>query len=237
MNSREEKIKADKFALIYEFNNNSPLFSRVASKHLEKGELDLAIPILENGLKKYPVYQTAIIIYSLALAMAGDKDSAKKILSRLNDSYGFEETIKYYSEKIENIPVDDPITSLSELNDPFDGANTNKEIPEDHGEAGVNEKIEKTDDDLDELAEKLKNASMPVINDKTTGDTNLPSEDDSDQMSGKSLVSETLAKIYFNQGNFKEALSIYETLIEIQPHKKEHYQKLIDQIEEQIKNQ
>ncbi len=234
MDSREEKILAEKFALIYQFNKNSPLFSRVASRHLEDGELEQAVQILEEGIRRFPAYPTGIIIYALALAKVGEKDRAKEMMERLSEFNSLKDTVDYYMNEIESmtvsdasISIDTTITSASSCDEPVETI-TQKEEPD-----IVDDATEEEIDDLEELAEKLQNASIPKV---TEARDILEEPDDRvEQFSGKSLVSETLAKIYFNQGNYQEALSIYETLIEIQPGKAEHYQKLIDHINAKMK--
>jgi tetratricopeptide (TPR) repeat protein len=49
-----------------------------------------------------------------------------------------------------------------------------------------------------------------------------------------SLVSETLAKIYISQGEFKEAISIYEKLIERKPENKEKYLHSIGELKSRL---
>jgi tetratricopeptide (TPR) repeat protein len=49
-----------------------------------------------------------------------------------------------------------------------------------------------------------------------------------------SLVSETLAKIYISQGEFKEAISIYEKLIERKPELKEKYLHSIEELKSRL---
>lgn len=48
------------------------------------------------------------------------------------------------------------------------------------------------------------------------------------------LVSETLAKIYISQGEIKEAVGIYEKLIELKPENKEKYQQSIDELNSRL---
>ena len=67
MNKDLAKIK-----LIYEFNDNSPLFARVADAELKEGNVDKALEILNSGLENYPDYITAHLVYIEALAKKGD---------------------------------------------------------------------------------------------------------------------------------------------------------------------
>jgi tetratricopeptide (TPR) repeat protein len=230
LNANEDKIKADKFALIYEFNNASPLFTRVASKFIENGEPEKALPILEDGLQNFRNYPTAIILYSLALAMVGKKEEAYNTIEKISDLFNFGETIKYYKARIDSIKESDNQFNYNYSPEKFD---EDKPPLKTENLLTQSETTLDVDDDLEELAERLSTASIPLINEYDEPPAAAVNTSDKDMFPGKSLVSETLAKIYFNQGNFNEALSIYETLIEIQPEKSEYYQNQIDRINEQ----
>jgi len=58
----------EKLALIYEFNNRSPLFAQVAAVEVEKNHIERALEILENGIKIFPDYPTPYFIQGKALA-------------------------------------------------------------------------------------------------------------------------------------------------------------------------
>ena len=51
---------------------------------------------------------------------------------------------------------------------------------------------------------------------------------------GQFLISETLAKIYISQGEVKEAISIYEKLIERKPENKEEYSRAIEELKSRL---
>ncbi len=52
--------------------------------------------------------------------------------------------------------------------------------------------------------------------------------------SGDSIVSETLANIYITQGEFREALSIYERLVTKNPQKKDYYLRKIEELKSEL---
>jgi tetratricopeptide (TPR) repeat protein len=367
----------EKYALIFEFNNDSPLFARVANKYLENENYEQAITILEKGIFNYPEYPTAYYLYSLALAHTGEKSRAMEMARKAAGLQGTTESLKYYTDKIEEISdsfTEETATadSLQEIESEPDAENEitaildqEKEIAADEeiietevhaaedtpvieddvnvhetvadeqeqefitddtfnenvidkdeniiadedntedletvsdekenelisedittGAASAEDQI-KTDveeealsveidseedridtsddlnqispaddeeetgadtevtaeevleegnpeleDELDILAEKLNNAVMPKLSDDPDFPEHKPDNDT--QFQGKSLVSETLAKIHFSQGNYNQALSIYETLIDIQPEKKQYYETMIAQIKDKI---
>jgi tetratricopeptide (TPR) repeat protein len=286
----------EKYALIYEFNNGSPLFARVAFRYIEEKDYEQAISILEKGLSNYPEYPTAYYLYSIALANCGEKTRAIEMAKIAADLHGTSESLQYYTDKINDITSSlpkEPVQAMSDThpgnrsssmeNVPEDAAddketlkenafdnNRDENIIETKGDSAdsqnklitdedekrtrdtiqnegpdktgsVNEfdekaesddKSKEVDDELDMLAKKLSNAVMPGLDDSS----NLPAEKPSDdtQFQGKRLVSETLAKIHMNQGNYSQALSIYETLINIQPEKRDYYRVMIDQIKDKL---
>ncbi len=250
-----------KYALIYEFNNESPLFARVAGRYIEEKDYEQAIRILEKGLSEYPEYPTAYYIYSVALAHLGEKSRAYEMAKKAADLHGTTESMKYYTGMIEDIAgavtgMDSPENVAEEVEQDSsvstidEKVEDNKIIDNAEQEVTIDEEIDlipeteikeetkqevddDTDDELKLLADKLKNAVMPSLNDTDNISVEKPLDNDT-QFSGKSLVSETLAKIHLNQGNYSQALSIYETLIDIQPEKKEYYQGMIDQIKEKL---
>src|SRR5690606_38593383 len=82
----------------------------------------------------------------------------------------------------------------------------------------LTESIKKLNEDLMEARETVQRA-------KETPGTSLK-----DLTKNNSLISETLAKIYINQGEFLEAIHVYEKLIAKNPDKKDYYEIKIDEI-------
>ena len=58
----------DKFALVYEFNKESPLITYKASKELEAKNYSKAVDLLSSAIEKYPYHATAYFMYALALS-------------------------------------------------------------------------------------------------------------------------------------------------------------------------
>ncbi len=190
-----------KIKLIYEFNNNSPLFARVAESLLEDGQYDEAIDILEDGLKKYPNYMAAKIVLILALAKKGEYEEVNERMDKIKDDLD-EETINHYLKKIE-----EEREKEDELMSSIRGTSAN------------------LDDDLEKLAERISKAKIPPpdeLNKSLIKASNNPK--------GNQFVSETLAEIYLAQGNHKEALEIYKKLLESNPQKSEQIKMKIEEI-------
>lgn len=200
MNKDLAKIK-----LIYEFNHNSPLFARVAEAELNEGNADTALQILENGLKNYPNYTSAHLVYVEALAKKGEYQKVVEKLDELREKLNDDESINFYLDKIEK------------------EKSQNRKL-----ESEIRKPLE---EDLDNLAETISKAKLPPVDENPN---NKKTEDYSPK--GKQFISETLAEIYLSQSNYKEALDIYEKLLESNPKKNEYYEAKIAEIKKQMNN-
>ncbi|MCF8240690.1 MAG: hypothetical protein K9J16_04825 [Melioribacteraceae bacterium] len=217
MNNGINDKKIDKIALIYEFNNRSPLFARVAKNLLSENKVDKAIDIIENGIKNFPEYSTGYLIYSLALASAGRYDDAYIQLNYASDFLFNEELVKQYSGFIKEIQFKD--TGFVETNR---GKFTDFETP---AETVIEEK-------LDELVDELSSAKIPQ---PEASRDSISAFDVDFKFDNNYIVSETLANIYLSQGNLKEAKAQFEKLISMHPAKEDHFQKKIDEIVDLMK--
>lgn len=215
MNSTERDIATEKIKLIFEFNDNSPLFARVAASEIELGNVNDAVKILENGITIYPSYPTAYFILAIANAYAGLEDEAKSCAAIGSELLGSPETLKYYEKKISEIISER--NSLSEAMRP-DFISNDKE------EAFVENVHENIEDKLDLLAEQLSKAKIiPKDIDDSAGEIAAP------EVPAKKIVSDTMAEIFLSQKNYTEALSIYAELLRQKPEKAGIYlQKISD---------
>lgn len=241
------KINSNKFALIYEFNNQSPLFARVASDFYNNGEYDKALEILENGLKIYPNYPSAYFIYAKALAATGNLEKAKEIVAIGSELVDSDKTKDYYLDKI--IEISNQIGALPDskrttfLGDedldhlpPDDITDSSIEILFSTGEEPAT-----FEDNLEELAKELETAKIPpppvpseheeIIEEK------LEEEYEDDNFLADDFISETLAGIYLAQKNYVAAKNIYTKLINIEPEKSKLFKNKIAEIDKIISKQ
>jgi tetratricopeptide (TPR) repeat protein len=208
----------EKVKLIYEFNQSSPLFARVASLEIAYGNILEAVKILEEGIVKFPRYASPHFILGLAYAYSADEESAKKEIEIGCILLGSREPFEYYSKRIAEIIEER--NSLTEVKRPVF---IEKESDDAQSEFFVN-----LEDKLDLLAEKLSKAKI------------IPKEVDAveevvTEYSGEKIVSETLANIYFTQKNYEEALASYKKLIMIKPERADVYSKKIAEIKSAMK--
>lgn len=208
-------ISAGKIKLIYEFNNESPLFARVAASEIEKGNYLDAIKILDEGIRRHGNYPTAFLILSIAKAYEGKEDEAQITAKIGADLIGSPATYEIYLEKIAKI-----IAEREALNDalrhPFHTEEEKSILTE--------ERDTPLENKLDVIAQQLSKAKIIPRDDVDANPGNIP------EFRGKKIVSETLADIYFTQRNYDEAISIYEELMSQKPEKSEFYLQKIGEI-------
>ena len=183
--------------------DDSLIFTRLAELEMKNENYEKAQEILVNGLNKFPNYSSAQILLGKINLSQNNHEEAREAFQKAFDLIGFQPTSDYYLSMIPKIEINIAPEQVEEL-----------EVEE-----NVAEK-----DDLNDLAVKLSQAKMdvPYLNEEKT-DTLKDSSMAKQNNSGRSLVSETLARIYVSQENYKEAREIYETLIEIQPEREDYY--------------
>jgi len=203
-------ITEDKIKLIYEFNPGSPLFARVGKILLDEGKVNEAIEILNRGLELYPDYSTAYYIRAIAHAYSGKVMEARRDVHTASALYENSLSEKYYLEMIDRI--ENEIKSLEGLK--IHRFFNNK-----------NDRKNSIEDKLDELAEVLSKARIkynPDAGDNTV--VELP------EIQKTRIVTETMAKIYEAQRNYKEAIAIYRDLAKSNPEKADYFKQKIEEI-------
>lgn len=228
--------KADKISLIYEFNNNSPLFVRVANTLLGKFEINDAIKVLEKGLAHYPNYPTAYLVYGKTLAIKGELDKAKAMIEKGCEILDSPSTKQHYIDELGEITREYKNYSGSVAEDfvPDKFDEEQKPVVPIPDFDISNNKIDEFADsnfDIEKLSQEISKAKMPRV----TGIIEDSSETEP-EFEDSNIISETLAGIYAAQENYKEAMSVYKRLIDLYPHNFEHYHEKLTELEELIKN-
>lgn len=199
----------DKFALVYEFNKESPLMTYKATREMETQNYSKALELLSSAINKYPYHPTAYFMYALALAHNNQFDLAQDMLQKGNDILGEKATVDYYSEQVAKIKL---------------------------GKQGISVSFEDTVSDiLDEVfiepndfntEEEL---ALFDENFRTNTETNFHPEENA-------IVTETLAEIYASQENYNEALEIYQRLKTLKPELLEKFSSRIEELNFAIDN-
>lgn len=200
----------DKFALVYEFNKDSPLVVYQASKAIDINDYSKALKLLTSAVDKFPYYPTPYFLLAVAHAHNKEYEKAKEFLTKGNNLFKENETYKYYLSEVEKIkrmaegiPADFEDTVKDVLNESF-------LEPEDFDSST----------DLHLLDEEFKQNEHANI----------------DNFDQQSIVTETLAEIYASQNNFEEAIDIFEKLKDLKPELTERFDNRIKELNEAIEN-
>jgi len=212
----DDKLVA-KIKLLFDRNNNSPLFLKIADFYLTENDVQKALLIVEEGLKIFPEHPLAFILKGKANFFLGNFEAADSYIKQASELLDSSRTYSYYKNEFK---LSDKQVS------PFDYSrgsvfiNTFAEKVDDTKakEKSVN-KSQSIDDRLAQLADDVMNARIERNNDHFIPVTNQESH----SLNTSMLASETLANIYLSQGEKSEAIKIFELLISRKPEKREYY--------------
>ncbi len=207
MNKTSTESFNDKVNLIYEYNKRSPLFVRVANSEIEKNNTERAAEILHDGLSIYPDYPTAHILLGKALMLLGKYKEALDSFRKGSELVNSHRVYEYYMQEVETLKKQRVLFESS----PKPG------FLEEKGEqksSGISLEDELSSFDLMSVTKPGSTSAKPAA--------------------AESIVSETLANIYITQGEFKEALTIYERLLTKNPQKKDYYLKKIEELKSKL---
>ncbi len=207
----------DKIELIYSYNKITPLFVRKADYEMEKNNLEDAIEILTKGIKAHPNYAVSYILLGKVYSLRGDYTIAIENIKKGSDLIHSEKTFDFYLNEMDNIKnkISLGFSSLNEI-----------EERETEEETDKNEKFDikylPKDEKLEELVKEISPETETYIKVEKAG---------KEKVLGKNIIiSETLAKIYISQGEYKEAIEIYNLLKEKHPDKADYYAQKIEEL-------
>ena len=229
-----ENIEFDKKVnLIYEYNKKTPLFVRVANNLLEKNNVDEAIEILNSGLKIHKEHPTANLLLGKAYALMGNYSEAVDLFQKASKLLRSDDTYDYYLNELETIRKQRSLFETTKgsifykTSDDAEGSIIDNEIFDQETDTTSGEDLAASiDERLEQLAEEISKAKLsPTYNDNTSGTEFL------ENISGDNLIiSETLAKIYYAQNEYEEAIKVYKKLINKDASKYEYYIEKINEI-------
>jgi tetratricopeptide (TPR) repeat protein len=226
-----EEIFNDKVNLIYEYNNKSPLFVRMANVEIENNNIDQAIFILEKGTKIYPQYAVAYLLLSKAYILLGDYSNAFKYLKKGSDLIHSKKTYDYYFKELENIKKQRSLFLGSSRNVFLPEVEISQNIHEEEVlKENTYESSRSVDDSLEQIAKEISVAKIPEMKEVEISPDMHLYNDTGDNL----IVSETLAKIYITQGELAEAIEVYKKLINKNPQKEEYYKQKIDKLKSDL---
>ena len=228
-----------KVSLIYEYNKSTPLFVRVANIEIEKNNIDEAIDILDAGLRIYKEHPTANLLLGKAYALRGNYSDALDLYQRGSKILRSDKTYDYYLNELESIRKQRSLFETAKGNAFFSSSDDSDSSFPDHATfdpdtdtTSGEDLANSIDERLEQLAKEISKAKLSPSYSSTSSDTdfieNLPGEN--------LIISETLAKIYFAQDEYDEAIKIYEKLIKKDGSKYEYYTGKINEIRAKLES-
>ena len=224
------EIFNDKVSLIYEYNNKSPLFARMANAEIENNNIEKAIEILDKGLEIYPNYPAAYLLLGKANILVGNYSLALKHIRKGSDLIHSKKTYDYYLKELENVKKQRSFFQKNTRTSFISQPELNKNEPALFEDEKTEEKVKSVDDRLDNIAKEIRNVRISDVNDDENLSNPLMDNFPSDNM----IVSETLAKIYAAQGEQNEAIKVYEKLIQKEPQKAKYYNQKISELKSEL---
>jgi tetratricopeptide (TPR) repeat protein len=219
---KSDSLYKNKIRLVFEYNRKSPLFARIADWELENNNHDLAIEILEEGLRESPGFPTPYFILGKIYSLKEEYGKALKCFKKGSELIGSNKTYEFYLGELENLRRLKTPAEMRGL-DTLQTENRRDEFSDSEGNSDF-------DDNLDELAEKISHAKMPEI----TDENKQPDFEVKDFSNSSIIVSETLAKIYIAQGELQEAIAVYEKLSRKNPEKEEYFSQKIAELKSKL---
>lgn len=201
----------DKFELLIKINNLSPLLVTMAYKKFLDRELDNALQILEDSLSKFNDHPTALILKAKILEKKGNPSSALNLIKKVSLILGSNKIFDHYLTEFGIFNTTDVYLSTT---------NQSTSLFSDATDKSQNIEISHS------TSNQIENKDQSTI----SAPTSIEKIDDS------LIISDTLAKIYFNQKEYREALRIYTKLKDLHPGKLDFYESKISEIKSLLNN-
>lgn len=195
---------------------------KVAKRLIERGKAESAIPILEHLTKRYSFYVTPWILLARAHEAEGRMESSleswRKAFFLQPSSTAIKEALDRHRDiqfGLGKQPALEPSPTTSTT---LVGHSTLSRDPIDHDVVmnGPTPDMSQSQD-LDELIAQLKDARI------TPSPPDFEAVPEDPAANSEDVVSETLARIYLNQGLQNEAATVYKKLADQTPDRAEYF--------------
>ncbi|MCX8056033.1 MAG: hypothetical protein N3F03_00300 [Ignavibacteria bacterium] len=194
-------------------NPNSPLFARYADVLFNKGLVNEALIVIENGLKKFKLYSTAYIVHAKILMQKGRDEEALLALKKVLKLSPNCQTAQFLIDKITN----------KEFRSRMKGEQTETQS------ASILKRKQIQKSDLEEILEKFENAETLIIKADPNFDKVYEPPNETPE-----IVTETMYHILVNQGLFDKAYNILIKLMQKNPSRKDYYEKQLELLKSKI---
>ena len=208
----------------------SPEFAHFAKEYLESGQVQKALEICLEGTAEFPWYGTGALILGQCYDALGRTVEAmlayRRALKAVPDSPLVQALLKSAEER-EQQAFEAYAESQARM------LKAKKESTT--FESYVSEGGEESESSMEFLVRQLQGAKriVPPEPDAQAGEEPAPPSD----APATRIVTATLAEIYANQGQYREAIKAYRTLCEQRPEEAHRYEKRLADLEELAKTQ
>lgn len=209
-----QELTLDRIREIIHSNPDSPLFARFADLLFQKGLINEALIVIENGLKKHRLYSTAYIVYAKILLQKGRDGEALENLKKALKLSPFCQSAQFMIDKITH----------KDFRKRMKGEE--KDTP---AEPYIRKRKPVTKNEIENIIEKLENADSLVIK----ADPNFSKQYQPPEETPE-IVTETMYHILVNQGLYEKAYNILQKLILKNPVRKNYYEQQLNWIREKI---
>jgi tetratricopeptide (TPR) repeat protein len=199
---------------------HSPLFARLAASYLEAGNAEKALDLCIEGLKLYPNYATARLLlgkcyealgrtvealleYRRVLKVVPDNATVRELVRRMESNE--QQAFKAFAEERER--------RLAGRKGSVRLEDFAKEVSPEK-ESTVEFLLRRLQEARKAPPTETQTAPPPVVENK-----------------GNKIVTATLAEIYASQGEYREAIETYRTLLALRPVDANRFQKRIMELE------
>jgi tetratricopeptide (TPR) repeat protein len=207
-------LNLDRIREIIQSNPESPLFARYADLLFQKGLINEALIVIENGLKKHKLYSTAYIVYAKILLEKGRDELAienLKIALKLSPSCP---SAKFMIDKIKH--KDFRIRMKGEEKNPPTEPYIRKRKPV-------------TKNEIENIIEKLDNADSLIIKADPNFNKQYQPPDETPE-----IITETMYHILVNQGLYEKAFYVLQKLMLKNPIRKDYYEQQLNWLKEKL---
>lgn len=207
-------LNLDRIREIIQSNPDSPLFARYAELLFQKGLINEALIVIENGLKKHKLYSTAYIVYAKILLQKGRDDEAIENLKKVLKLSPSCPSAKFMIDKIthkdfrKRMKGEEKTTST----EPY-----------------IRKRKPVTKNEIENIIEKLENADSLIIKADPNFDKQYQPPDETPE-----IVTETMYHILVNQGFYEKAYNVLQKLILKNPTRKDYYEQQLKWLKEKI---
>lgn len=185
----------------YSFRPDSLVFGRLADLHRKAGNPDRALAILEEGLERHPRYLSAHIVRARCLRALDRGERARAAFEQVLrlDGHNLDALRSLAELALERGETEDARRHLEALLQADPGNEEAHRMLSEMEDEEEPASDDRTAEDVDELREQVEELDL--------SEPSAPSEEED-------LATRTLAGLYEEQGFYREAVQMYERLLE-----------------------